>query len=98
MLTTSKINLAKVNIFKDKFSKSQHILDGTAVTGIVLVVEMTMNYALILPLIVTCFSATIAAIFMGGSPIYSTLLSRTLVLAKRKKLYLSFKKRKNRSL
>ncbi|WP_440617969.1 hypothetical protein, partial [Cysteiniphilum sp. 6C5] len=25
------INLAKVNIFKDKFSKSQHILDGTAV-------------------------------------------------------------------
>ncbi len=70
-------------------------------TGIVLVVEMTMNYALILPLIVTCFSATIAAIFMGGSPIYSTLLSRTLVLAKRKKLYLSFrkdKKRKNRSL
>ncbi|WP_119343246.1 H(+)/Cl(-) exchange transporter ClcA [Facilibium subflavum] len=57
-------------------------------TGIVLVVEMTMNYALILPLILTCFSATIAAIFMGGSPIYSTLLSRTLVLAKRKKLYL----------
>ncbi|WP_440682483.1 H(+)/Cl(-) exchange transporter ClcA [Cysteiniphilum halobium] len=65
-------------------------------TGIVLVVEMTMNYALILPLIVTCFSATITAIFMGGSPIYSTLLSRTLVLAKRKTLYLSFKRRKKK--
>ncbi|MCF6765496.1 H(+)/Cl(-) exchange transporter ClcA [Thiotrichales bacterium 19S3-7] len=59
-------------------------------TGIVLVVEMTMNYALILPLILTCFSATITAIFMGGSPIYSTLLARTLILAKRKNLYLNY--------
>ncbi|MCF6776942.1 H(+)/Cl(-) exchange transporter ClcA [Thiotrichales bacterium 19X7-9] len=64
-------------------------------TGIVLVVEMTMNYALILPLILTCFSATITAIFMGGSPIYSTLLTRTLILAKRKKLYLNYKKNSN---
>ncbi len=58
-------------------------------TGIVLVVEMTTNYALILPLILTCFSATIAAGFMHAQPIYSTLLSRTIVLSKRKSLYLN---------
>jgi chloride channel protein, CIC family len=61
---------------------------GAPLTGIVLVVEMTMNYALILPLILTCFSATIAAHFFGGKPIYSTLLGRTFVLAHRKTLYL----------
>lgn len=58
-------------------------------TGIVLVVEMTMNYALILPLILTCFSAAIAAAFMNSQPIYSTLLSRTMVLAKKRDLYLN---------
>ncbi|MFZ9035972.1 MAG: H(+)/Cl(-) exchange transporter ClcA [Francisellaceae bacterium] len=57
-------------------------------TGIVLVVEMTMNYALILPLILTCFSATITAIYFGGTPIYETLLARTLVLARKKAVYL----------
>ena len=67
---------------------------GAPLTGIILVVEMTSNYALILPLIATCFSAIIAATFMGGTPIYSTLLTRTLVLSKRGKLYLKLKKHK----
>jgi len=59
---------------------------GAPLTGILLVTEMTMNYALILPLIITCFSATITAFLLGGNPIYETLLERTLkrVAQKRK--------------
>ncbi len=58
---------------------------GAPLTGIVLVVEMTMNYAMILPLILTCFSATIMAYLLGGFPIYEVLLERTLRLAKAQK-------------
>lgn len=36
-------------------------------TGIVLVLEMTDNYQLILPMIVTCLGATLLAQFLGGS-------------------------------
>ncbi len=48
------------------------------ITGIILVVEMTMNYALILPLIVTCMSASVVAEALGGKPVYSILLERIL--------------------
>ena len=47
-------------------------------TGIVLVLEMTDNYQLILPMIITCLGATLLAQFLGGKPLYSTLLARTL--------------------
>ncbi len=47
-------------------------------TGIVLVLEMTDNYQLILPMIITCLGATLLAQFLGGTPLYSTLLARTL--------------------
>jgi len=47
-------------------------------TGIVLVLEMTNNYQLILPMIITCLGATLAAQFFGGKPLYSALLARTL--------------------
>ncbi len=47
-------------------------------TGIVLVLEMTDNYQLILPMIVTCLGATLIAQFMGGQPLYSAILARTL--------------------
>lgn len=47
-------------------------------TGIVLVLEMTSNYQLILPMIITCLGATLAAQFFGGKPLYSSLLARTL--------------------
>ncbi len=53
---------------------------GAPLTGIILVVEMTMNYALIVPLIFTCFSATMISYLLGGNPIYETLLERTLRL------------------
>ncbi len=47
-------------------------------TGIILVIEMTANYTLILPLIVTCLTATVVAHALGGRPIYTVLLERTL--------------------
>ncbi|MBU2896281.1 H(+)/Cl(-) exchange transporter ClcA [Vibrio hepatarius] len=48
------------------------------ITGILLVIEMTNNYYLILPLIITCLGAVIFAQFLGGQPIYNQLLNRTL--------------------
>ncbi|MCF7791483.1 MAG: H(+)/Cl(-) exchange transporter ClcA [Victivallales bacterium] len=57
---------------------------GAPLTGTVLVVEMTMNYELIVPLLLTCFSATMVAYFIGHKPIYSTLLERTIRLTKEK--------------
>ena len=53
-------------------------------TGIVLTVEMTLNYSQILPLILTCMSATLVAQGLGGKPIYTVLLHRTLKLARSK--------------
>jgi chloride channel protein, CIC family len=51
------------------------------VTGILLVTEMTNNYALILPLMVTTLLATLVAQYLGGRPLYSQILARTLRLA-----------------
>lgn len=47
-------------------------------TGIVLVVEMTQNYSLILPLMVTCFTSTTVVQLARNEPIYTQLLRRTL--------------------
>ena len=44
-------------------------------TGIVLVIEMTSNYY---TLILTCLTATIVAHTLGGRPICTVLLERTL--------------------
>ena len=54
-------------------------------TGIALTIEMTANYSLILPLILTCMIAAIVAQALGGRPIYSVLLRRTLDRASAKK-------------
>ncbi|SQD80308.1 H(+)/Cl(-) exchange transporter ClcA [Moritella yayanosii] len=48
------------------------------VTGIILVVEMTDNYALILPLLMTCLGATFIAQALGGKPLYSELLKLSI--------------------
>lgn len=48
------------------------------VTGIILVVEMTDNYQLILPLLMTCLGATFIAQALGGKPLYSELLKLSL--------------------
>ncbi|ASQ46108.1 H(+)/Cl(-) exchange transporter ClcA [Legionella clemsonensis] len=48
------------------------------VTGIILVVEMTQNYSLILPLMVSCLTSTTIVQLAGNKPIYTQLLARTL--------------------
>lgn len=42
-------------------------------TGIILIVEMTRSYELILPLMVTCLTASLVANRLGGKPIYAQL-------------------------
>ncbi len=54
------------------------------ITGILLVIELTHNYDLILPLLITTLGATMAAQAMGGKPIYSQLLQRSLAKQKAK--------------
>ena len=48
------------------------------ITGIVLVVEMTQNYSLILPLLVTCLTSTTVVQLARNRPIYTQLLNHTL--------------------
>lgn len=48
-------------------------------TGIVLIIEMTGNYAQMLPLLVACFFAYVVAEGMGELPIYENLLERDLM-------------------
>lgn len=48
-------------------------------TGIVLIVEMTGSYSLMLPLLVACFSAYGLADLLGDRPIYEALLERDLL-------------------
>ncbi|HAT8179227.1 TPA: H(+)/Cl(-) exchange transporter ClcA [Legionella pneumophila] len=51
------------------------------ITGVVLVVEMTKNYSLILPLMISCITATIVVQLARNEPIYTQLLERTLRLS-----------------
>ncbi len=48
-------------------------------TGIVLMVEMTGNYAMVLPLVVACLAAYGIADYLGDLPIYEALLQRDLL-------------------
>lgn len=54
-------------------------------TGIVLVMEMTDNYQLILPMIITCLGATLAAQALGGRPLYSSILENILLRSAQQK-------------
>ncbi|PVB63241.1 H(+)/Cl(-) exchange transporter ClcA [Labrenzia sp. 011] len=49
--------------------------------GVVLVMELTGAYALIMPVLVTCTTASLTAHHLGGRPIYEQLLERTLRLS-----------------
>jgi len=66
------------------------------ITGILLVIEMTSNYEMILPLIVTCLGATMVAQTLGGRPIYTQLLERTMMLSMRQKREEKTRKTMNR--
>ncbi len=46
-------------------------------TGLVLAVEMTSNFELILPLIITTVTASLITALLDNQPIYTTLLERT---------------------
>lgn len=48
-------------------------------TGIVLMVEMTGNYSLVLPLLVACLTAYGVADFLRDLPVYEALLERDLL-------------------
>ena len=52
-------------------------------TGIVLMVEMTGNYSLVLPLLAACLTAYGVADFLGDRPIYEALLERDLLRTER---------------
>jgi len=54
------------------------------ITGVVLVVEMTQNYSLILPLMITCITSTTVMQLAKNPPIYSQLLHRTLIKDRKK--------------
>jgi CIC family chloride channel protein len=54
------------------------------ITGVILVVEMTQNYSLILPLMITCITSTTVVELARNKPIYTQLLYRTLKLNKTK--------------
>lgn len=47
-------------------------------TGIVLVLEMTTSYTLILPMVITCLGATLVAQILGGRPLYTVLMEKIL--------------------
>ncbi len=48
-------------------------------TGLVLAVEMTSNYEMILPLIISTVTASVVTAQLGNEPIYTTLLKRSLI-------------------
>ncbi|RTL56815.1 MAG: H(+)/Cl(-) exchange transporter ClcA [Sphingobacteriales bacterium] len=47
-------------------------------TGIMLAVEMTSDFQMVLPLIFTCFIASTMTTILGNQPVYSILLKRVL--------------------
>lgn len=58
-------------------------------TGIVLIIEMTGNYTLILPLFIACFSAQVVADWLDAVPIYDALLENTIRKTESRELALS---------
>lgn len=48
------------------------------ITGVILIVEMTQNYSLILPLMITCITSTTVMQLAEAPPIYTQLLRRSL--------------------
>jgi CIC family chloride channel protein len=46
------------------------------VTGIVLVIEMTASFTMLLPMIAACFAAMLVPNLLGSTPIYDSLRQR----------------------
>ena len=56
------------------------------ITGVVLAIELTSNFALILPLILTALIASVLTTLIGNKPIYTELLKRVLQQKKDEKV------------
>jgi chloride channel protein, CIC family len=52
------------------------------VTGIVLVIEMTATFTMLLPMLAACFSAMLVPVLLRDAPIYEALRERTLKIHK----------------
>jgi CIC family chloride channel protein len=48
------------------------------VTGIILVIEMTASFTLLLPMLSACFAAMLVPNLLGNAPIYDSLRERIL--------------------
>ena len=51
-------------------------------TGIVLVIEMTATFTMLLPMLAACFSAMLVPVLLRNAPIYEALRERTLKIHK----------------
>jgi CIC family chloride channel protein len=56
------------------------------VTGIVLVIEMTASFTMLLPMLAACFAAMLIPNLLGTPPIYDSLRERTLRLRQPEKV------------
>ncbi len=56
------------------------------VTGIILVIEMTASFTLLLPMLSACFAAMVVTNLLGNAPIYDSLRERTLKKALKTKV------------
>lgn len=50
----------------------------TPLTALMMTIEITDNYLMVLAIMISCLAATIPAQALGGKPIYSVLLQRSL--------------------
>ena len=55
------------------------------VTGIVLVIEMTASFTMLLPMIAACFAAMLVPNLLHGAPIYDSLRERVYRLQQSEK-------------
>src|SRR5262249_2305293 len=46
------------------------------VTGIVLIIEMTASFSMLLPMLAACFTAMLVPTLLGEAPIYDSLRNR----------------------
>ena len=56
------------------------------VTGIVLVIEMTASFTMLLPMLAACFAAMLIPNLLGTPPIYDSLGKRALLLRQPEKV------------
>ena len=56
------------------------------VTGIVLVIEMTASFTMLLPMLAACFAAMLIPNLLGTPPIYDSLRERALRLRQPEKV------------